>query len=174
MQDRLPVDILHYSGPTAREDAENDERTRWITILSLLIESMQTSLGRLLVNRPGHFRLLGSGRRASTLRSRVREVRKDIHRLAPGCIQSDLSIANRACDRISSSLVVRPVHQRSFQRLSPFLRGSRGSFMRKEGILSHSVSIAQGYGASFTRDKKNPGIFCGLDGSGGSVRLGHL
>ena len=65
-----------FSGPTARKDAEEAERTRWIHELSLLVSGTPTPMGKLLAEKPGNVSMLGGGLRASTLRSRVRVLKK--------------------------------------------------------------------------------------------------
>ena len=65
-----------YEGPNARRDAEESERTRWLSSLADIVAKSPTPMGRLLCSQPGNLELLGGGRRASTLRSRVRELRK--------------------------------------------------------------------------------------------------
>ena len=69
-------------GPTARRDAEEAERLRWVTLLSELLRGTQTPMGQLLSTKPGNIQLLGGGKRASTLRSRVRGVQKFLSWLA--------------------------------------------------------------------------------------------
>ena len=65
-----------YDGPTARKDAESAERDRWIQLLANLLRSTDTPMGRLIRENPSNIQLLGGGRRAGTLRSRVRSVQK--------------------------------------------------------------------------------------------------
>ena len=65
-----------YAGPTARRDAEEAERTRWIHELSLIVSGTPTPMGALLAVKPGNVSMLGAGLRASTLRSRVRLLKK--------------------------------------------------------------------------------------------------
>ena len=65
-----------YDGPTARKDAEASERDRWIQLLANLLRSTDTPMGKLIRESPSNIKLLGSGRRAGTLRSRVRSVQK--------------------------------------------------------------------------------------------------
>ena len=65
-----------YDGPTARKDAEAAERDRWIQLLSNLLRSSETLIGKLIRESPSNVQLLGGGRRAGTLRSRVRSVQK--------------------------------------------------------------------------------------------------
>ena len=65
-----------YDGPTARKDAELAERDRWIQLLANLLRSTDTPMGKLIRESPGNVQLLGGGRHAGTLRSRVRSVQK--------------------------------------------------------------------------------------------------
>ena len=65
-----------YDGPTARKDAESAERDRWIQLLANLLRSTDTPMGKLIKENPSNVQLLGGGRRAGTLRSRVRSVQK--------------------------------------------------------------------------------------------------
>ena len=65
-----------YDGPTARKDAEASERDRWIQLLANLLRSTVTPMGKLIRENPSNIQLLGGGRRAGTLRSRVRSVQK--------------------------------------------------------------------------------------------------
>ena len=65
-----------YSGPTPRKDAEEEERTRWVHELALLVSGSDTPMGKLLSEQPGNVSVLGAGLRASTLRSRVRVLKK--------------------------------------------------------------------------------------------------
>ena len=65
-----------YDGSTARKDAESAERDRWIQLLANLLRSTDTPMGKLIRENPSNVQLLGGGRRAGTLRSRVRSVQK--------------------------------------------------------------------------------------------------
>ena len=65
-----------YDGPTARKDAEASERDRWIQLLANLLRSTVTPMGKLIREDPSNVQWLGGGRRAGTLRSRVRSVQK--------------------------------------------------------------------------------------------------
>ena len=69
-------------GPTARRDAEDAERLRWVTLLGELPNGTQTPMGQVLSTKPGNLQLFGGGMRASTLRSRVRGVQKFLSWLA--------------------------------------------------------------------------------------------
>ena len=69
---------LHFAkfqGPSARKDAEESERQRWLQLLANLIVGTDTPMERLLQSRQGDISLLGAGRRAGTLWSRVRNIR---------------------------------------------------------------------------------------------------
>ena len=59
-----------YEGPNARRDAEESERTRWLSSLADIVAKSPTPMGRLLCSQPGNIDLLGGGR------TRVRELRK--------------------------------------------------------------------------------------------------
>ena len=65
-----------YDGPTARKVVEAAERDRWIQLLANLLRSTDTPMGKLIRESPSNIQLLGGGRRAGTLRSRVRSVQK--------------------------------------------------------------------------------------------------
>ena len=65
-----------FDGPTARRDAEQAERQRWVQILADLLRHSPTPMGELLAAQPGNVEALGGGKRAPTLRSRVRAIRK--------------------------------------------------------------------------------------------------
>ena len=65
-----------------RHDAESAERVRWVTILSDVLRGTNTPMGKLLEEKPSNLQLLGGGRRVSTIRSRVRCIRKFLAWLA--------------------------------------------------------------------------------------------
>ena len=64
-----------YDTPSARQEAEEAERLRWLQALALLVERSFTPMGNLLARQPGSLALLGAGRRAASLRNRVRLLR---------------------------------------------------------------------------------------------------
>ena len=72
---------LAYEGPTARRDAEQDLRSKYVRILAEL-RFTDTPMGKLLREEPKNAELIGAGRRASTLRSRVRILQKFLGWLA--------------------------------------------------------------------------------------------
>ena len=59
-------------GPTARQDADEAEQARWIQVLADMLKATHTSMGQLLSTSTK----LGVGRTVSTLRSRVRVLRR--------------------------------------------------------------------------------------------------
>ena len=65
-----------HGGPTARRDADEAGRQRWLQVLADLVRHSSTPMGQLLAAQPGNVEVLGAGKRASTLRSRVRAIRK--------------------------------------------------------------------------------------------------
>ena len=71
-----------YQGPNARKEAEDAERYRWIRCLADLLTGTPTPTGQVLKQRPGDVGLLGSGRRAGTLRNRGRAIRRFLTWLA--------------------------------------------------------------------------------------------
>ena len=73
---RSRLQKLQYEGATARKDAEEDERSRWLHVLAGIVSNTDTPMGRLLRDKLEGVKLLGAGQRASTLRSRIRAVRK--------------------------------------------------------------------------------------------------
>ena len=91
-----------FDGPSARRDSEEAERSRWIFTLSELIKGTATPMGMMLTDKPGK-QLEGGGRRASTLRSRVRGVRKFLPWLA---LNRELSYPT-SFDQLSEFLQVR-------------------------------------------------------------------
>ena len=68
---RSRLHFARFQGPTARKDMEESE----IQLLANLVVVTDTSMGKLLQSRQGDIALLGAGRRASTIRSRVRNIR---------------------------------------------------------------------------------------------------
>ena len=96
---------LHLSLPcTARKDAEEKERARWVEILGSMLVYTPTPMGRILGERPGSIQLLGAGRRASTLRSRVRSVRRYLNWSA---LNHDLG----SCDWLLIGSTIRALHE---------------------------------------------------------------
>ena len=65
-----------YEGATARKDAEEDERSRWLHILAGIVLNTDTPMAKMLREKPGNAQLLGAGKRASTLRARIRSLRR--------------------------------------------------------------------------------------------------
>ena len=66
-------------GPIARQDADEAELARWIQVLADMLKATHTSMGQLLSTST---KLLGGGRTVSTVRSRVRVLRRFLSWLA--------------------------------------------------------------------------------------------
>ena len=64
------------AGPNSRLDAEELERSRWVHNLTLLLTGTDTPNSRLLAGRQSSGQFFGAGLRASTLRGKVRNLRK--------------------------------------------------------------------------------------------------
>ena len=67
---------LQKKGPHARNEAKEQERTRWIVCLTELHKGTDTPMGKELSERPQIIQLLGTGKRAVSLRLRVCGVQK--------------------------------------------------------------------------------------------------
>ena len=73
---------LGDEAPTATDDAESAERTRWIIVPADLLRGTKTPMGRLLAENPVNVQMLEGGLRASTVRARVRCIRRFLAWLA--------------------------------------------------------------------------------------------
>ena len=67
---------LSAQDPHLARTAEEEERTRWVHELALLVSGSDTPMGKLLSEQPGNVSVLGAGLRATTLRSKVRVLKK--------------------------------------------------------------------------------------------------
>ena len=103
-----------YDGPTARKDAEAAERDRWIQLLANLLRSTDTPMGKLIRESPSNIQLLGGGRRAGTLRSRVRSVQKFLGWLIASHGIS-FPVHWRPADGVSPGQVLRTLRPGSFE-----------------------------------------------------------
>ena len=65
-----------FQGPSARQDAEAAERAKWLHVLADILLSTPTPMGDPLRADPAARKILGAGRRAATIRARVRTIRK--------------------------------------------------------------------------------------------------
>ena len=79
---RAKWQVKFFDGPTARKDAEDALRTKWIRELEGLFQGTATPMAKVLEERKGDSNVLGGGRRASTLRARVRAAKKFLSWLA--------------------------------------------------------------------------------------------
>ena len=82
---RTKFQKIAYEGATARKDAEDDERLRWLHILAGIVQNTETPMAAILRERSGDIRLLGAGKRATTLRA---SVAPPLRRLAVGSVWS--------------------------------------------------------------------------------------
>ena len=75
---RLVRDLLRwcFNTATARQDAENAERLKWIACLSQLVAGTATPLGQRLVQRPAEVASMGSVYGRETLRNRAHVLRR--------------------------------------------------------------------------------------------------
>ena len=72
----------NHDRPTARRDADEALRTKWLQELEALLKGTRTPMGDVSESKLGDKNLLGGGRRASTLRARVRAAKKYLEWLA--------------------------------------------------------------------------------------------
>ena len=72
---RTKFQRILYEGATARKDAEEDERSRWLHIFAGIVLNTDTPMAKMLREKPGNAQLLGAMKRASTLSTRVRSLR---------------------------------------------------------------------------------------------------
>ena len=72
----------YFERPSARRDAEEHLRRKWIEIFENLLRATKTPMGELISSSPPRTQPLGAGRRASTVRSRVKAVRRFLAWLA--------------------------------------------------------------------------------------------
>ena len=82
---RTKFQRAQYEGATARKDAEEDERSRWLHILAGTVLNTDTPMAKMLREKPWNAQLLGAGKRASALRARVRSLRRDTLWLSTAC-----------------------------------------------------------------------------------------
>ena len=116
-----------FSGLTARKDAEEVERTRWIHELSLLVSGTPTPMGKLLADKPRNVSMLGGGLRASTLRSRVRVLKKFFSR----------SNGTGTLHKLSEGEALRTVQPRSTEK------HECGFLVLRRSMMSHGASPRQ-------------------------------
>ena len=73
---RTRLATMSLSGPTARQDAERAEKSRWLAHLATLLLNTQTPLQQRLVEKPAACNSMGLGLRSGTLRNRVHALRR--------------------------------------------------------------------------------------------------
>ena len=79
---RTRLAMMSFSGPTARQDAERAEKSRWLGHLATLLARTETPLGQRLAQKPGASNTMGLGLRSGTLRNRVHVLRRFLSWLA--------------------------------------------------------------------------------------------
>ena len=126
-----------FSGPTARKDAEEAERTRWIHELSLLVSGTPTPMGKLLAEKPGNVSMLGGGLRASTLRSRVRVLKKFVLWLVLSH-KCSVSKGTGTLHKLSEGEAVRTLQPRSTKK-----HDAAFVFLDEVTLMSHSAPPRQ-------------------------------
>ena len=82
---KMPLQKSCCETATARRDAEEVHRLRWVTELCTLLRGTLTPIGRMLAEKPDAKSLVGAGKRAATLRSRVRMAGRFLLWLAVNC-----------------------------------------------------------------------------------------
>ena len=65
-----------FDGPTARKDAEEALRAKWLQELESLLKGTKTPMAKILDTKAGYSNLLGGGRKTPTLRPRARAAKK--------------------------------------------------------------------------------------------------
>ena len=82
---RTKFQKMAYEEATARKDAEEDERLRWLHTLAGIVQNTETPMAAILRARLENVRLLGAGKRATTLRARVMFLRRYVAWLPAAC-----------------------------------------------------------------------------------------
>ena len=125
-----------YQGPNARKEAEEGERMKWIELLGSMLAHTPTPMGALLAAQPANFQLLGAGRRAATLRSRVRAVKRFLDWLAVSHGQGYPTELHDYTG-LPASAPVRTMHTRSAERRTQSTR-VRGRSRRSHSTVTES------------------------------------
>ena len=73
-----------YDGPTARRDAEDALRSKWLQELEALLKGTRTPMGKVLESKAGDKNLLGGGRRAIDTGGASQSC-EEVPRVACGC-----------------------------------------------------------------------------------------
>ena len=66
-------------GPDSPKGCQEKETARWVEVLGAMLVHTPTPVGTMLGDKPRTLQLLGAGRRACSLRSRVRAVRRHLN-----------------------------------------------------------------------------------------------
>ena len=129
-----------YDGPNARRDAEEALRSKWVETLASLLRGTSTPMGELLSKGADNHRLLGRGRRATTLRARGRTVKKYLAWLALAHEETS-SIRGTPCVGIPPDETLRTLYSRRIEEHSSSI-GVHGGY-RGSGNETHASSTLQ-------------------------------
>ena len=130
----------YYDGPTARQDAEEALRSKWVETLASLLRGTSTPMGDLLNKGADNLKLLGGGRRATTLRARGRHS-EEVSRRAGFGTRGDVSLSSTPRVRITSDETLRTLHPRRLEEHSSSI-GVHGRH-RSSRSEAHSSSTLQ-------------------------------
>ena len=137
---RSRLQKLQYEGATARKDAEEDEWSRWLHVLAGIVSSH----GEASAGQARGVKLLGAGKRASTLRSRIRAVRKYVVWLS-GAFAIAFPARPNAGNRVPPDASRGAVRQRSNQRGAPShgfpSKRCQGYQTRNAALRHRSISL---------------------------------
>ena len=131
---RTRLAMMTFSGPTARQDAERAEKSRWLAHLATLLTGTDTPLGRRLVEKPAACNSMGLGLRSGTLRNCVHALRRyftwlaSSHRVPFPCVEEhvldylELKV-QEPCTRVSLKVVHQSlVYLEEISEISPEAR----------------------------------------------------
>ena len=136
-----------YETSTARRDTEEAEKVRWVSELWTLLRGTPTPMGKLLVDTPSSESLVGAGKRAATLRSRVRMARRCLAWLS---VKYKVTFPNRV-EHLTEFLKVRvsePCNRGPFAMLTAALDSSKKLPESRQKTQSREIHCSR---LSFTR-----------------------
>ena len=109
---RTRIAMMSFSGPTARQDAERAEKSRWLAHLATLL------VGQRLVEKPAACNSMGLGLRSGTLRNRVHALRRYFSLLAtshqvpfPSAEEHVLDYLELKVQELCTRVALKVVHQ---------------------------------------------------------------
>ena len=119
-----------FNTATARQDAENAERLKWIACLSQMVAGTATPLGQRLVQRPAEVASMGLGLRAGTLRNRAHVLRRYFLWLAQS-FPLTIPRTGGTLLGLPGTQGSRTVHEMHIEVCSPVIRVPGGSFRNR-------------------------------------------